>query len=447
MPEIAKGPLLEWRKKKVETLKGLERRSFDTSEMELRADDDGTLHLSGYASLTGVSYEVGWYTETIERGAFKRTLSESPDVQLLINHTGMPIARTRSGTLTLAEDDRGLKVDADLDPEDPDVKSLKRKMDRGDIDQMSFAFLPTAQDWNEDYTERKIIACSIHRGDVSVVNMGASESTFAAIRSADAARALGDLGAQVVLAAFREWRNYSLLTLEQRAGKTLSAATMETLTQIANAVAAADDALDEASPLLADLMGVEDPDTDDGEASVERSIDNEKTLCAAIRAVIREPDKDERRVEIVKRAQELEMFEFVPRSWDYENGELRAGYALDTQEKRETYNDTYAALCAALSDVLVDNGDYYYVWVQDFTDTDVIYSAGRELWSAPYTLVPGGEVTIGEGVKVRPVTEYVPRAADPPAETPETPAVRALPDFTTRARAQYDLRVLKDGKR
>lgn len=261
-------PLKEWRKQKVATLKGLERRKFDASDMELRETDDGQWRLTGYACVTGVPYDVGWYEETIERGAFKRTLSESPDVHLLINHAGMPLARTSSGTMTLEErtspDERGrtgLQVSADLDPEDPDAQSLKRKLDRGDIDQMSFAFQETSPpNWNEDYTKRTISACSIHRGDVSVVNFGANPATSVSIRSQDALAALRRLGSDTFIFAWTEWRDHTLLPLEVRAGKSLSAATMETLTQVLNLVASADEAVDEAQPMLAELMGVPNPD-------------------------------------------------------------------------------------------------------------------------------------------------------------------------------------------
>lgn len=174
----------DWRERKTHDLTGLERRAFAARGMQLREQADGTLHLTGYASVTGVAYEVGWYQETIERGAFKRTLGEHPDVQLLINHTGMPLARTMSGTLSLSEDDHGLKVEADLDPEDHDVQSLARKMRRGDIDQMSFAFQVTTDTWNADYTARTISVVSIHRGDVSVVNQGANAAAMAELRAA-----------------------------------------------------------------------------------------------------------------------------------------------------------------------------------------------------------------------------------------------------------------------
>lgn len=141
------------------------------------------MKFSGYASVTDTPYDMGWYTESIKRGAFAKTLAEKPDVQLLVNHGGLPLARTLSGTMSLSEDRTGLLVDADLDGEDPDVLGLARKMKRGDIDQMSFAFRTTRQEWNEDYTDRQITECNIHRGDVSVVNQGANPATSASVRS------------------------------------------------------------------------------------------------------------------------------------------------------------------------------------------------------------------------------------------------------------------------
>jgi HK97 family phage prohead protease len=135
--------------------------------------------------VTEHAYEVGWFDEIIHRGAFAKTLSERPDVQLLVNHEGLPLARTLSGTLTLTEDDRGLKVDASLNPDDPDVKRLAPKVARGDIDQMSFGFTVVQQSWRyaEDQRDpdardlRHITEVSLHKGDVSVVNYGANDAT------------------------------------------------------------------------------------------------------------------------------------------------------------------------------------------------------------------------------------------------------------------------------
>lgn len=180
---------LEKRRERLAILEGtIERRDFPASEMEIRETSDGGLRFTGYASTTETPYEVMDFTETIAKGAFRRTLGEDPDVVLLRNHDGFPLARTKSGTMTLSEDSRGLRVDADLDSNDPDVQALIPKMQRGDLTEMSFAFRATEQEWDEDYTTRTIKAVNIHRGDVSMVTHGANSATTGtvSIRSADA---------------------------------------------------------------------------------------------------------------------------------------------------------------------------------------------------------------------------------------------------------------------
>ena len=166
----------------------VERRTFDAN-LETRDLGDGAtgFHLTGYATVFSTPYNVGGengFMETIAPGALKRSLAENPDVQLLQNHEGMPLARTKSGTLTLVADAHGLKVDAELDPSDPDVQALAPKLRRGDVDSMSIAFRATGQKWSADRTERTITEMSIHRADVSVVSRPASESTSVALRHA-----------------------------------------------------------------------------------------------------------------------------------------------------------------------------------------------------------------------------------------------------------------------
>src|ERR1022692_465434 len=148
------------RRQHAEILDGVrEVRRFIAGDIEIRETTDGTIRYTGYASVTGRGYEVGDFEETIARGAFKRTLSESPDVVLTINHGDggqLPLARTKSGTLTLTEDTRGLRVDADLNSRDPDVQALMPKLERHDVDEMSLAFRVTDQTWSEDYSQRAI---------------------------------------------------------------------------------------------------------------------------------------------------------------------------------------------------------------------------------------------------------------------------------------------------
>lgn len=221
----------------------VEHRAVPFDGMELRAKDDGkTLLFTGYASVTEAPYEMedwlGTYTEVVRRGAFAKTLAEGADVPFKVNHEGMTLARTKSGTMRLAEDDHGLHVEADLDPRNPDVQSLQSAMERGDLDEMSFAFRVMRQDWSPDYTQRDLTEVNIHKGDVSAVNYGANPHTAgASLRMRD------------VAAAFQQLRDGSL-----------SPDAMETLGRVLQLISAADGAVDVAQPLLAEVLGVPNPD-------------------------------------------------------------------------------------------------------------------------------------------------------------------------------------------
>jgi phage head maturation protease len=39
------------------------------------------------------------FMERVQRGAFRKVLSDGADVRFLINHDGLPLARTASGTM------------------------------------------------------------------------------------------------------------------------------------------------------------------------------------------------------------------------------------------------------------------------------------------------------------------------------------------------------------
>lgn len=232
---------LERRKRVRESIEGtVERRDF-TAEVEIRETSDGGLRFSGYASTTETPYMVGRFEETFARGAFKRCLGEDPDVVLLINHEGLPLARTRSGTMTLSEDTRGLKVDADLDPSDPDVQALVPKMKRGDLTEMSFAFKATDDDWTDGDRKRVVRAATIHKGDVSMVTHGANADTSGTITMRSAA----DM--------------FELRIDEERIGKALSNAKKQKLEAIKGEIddiLGAPDEPDPTPPLTADPLAV-----------------------------------------------------------------------------------------------------------------------------------------------------------------------------------------------
>jgi HK97 family phage prohead protease len=137
--------------------------------------------LAAHASVVGVPYVVndkyGQFQETVHPGSFRDTISRGADVHLLTNHQGLSLGRTKSGTLRLSEDGRGLRYEADLDPSNPNAQALRSAVMRGDISQSSFSFKVTRDQWSKDFDRRDIFAVDLNGGDVSPVNAGANPAT------------------------------------------------------------------------------------------------------------------------------------------------------------------------------------------------------------------------------------------------------------------------------
>lgn len=158
--------------------------------LEVSEDDDQAIRVSGYAAVFGEETNIaGMFTEVIERGAFKSALERQDDVVFLINHHGLPLARTSSGTLLLSEDERGLYMETELDGSDPDVRSIVPKMKRGDLDKMSFAFTPTLQEWDDSGDLPKRMIRDLKLYDVAIVATPAYDGTEIGLRSLEAHRA------------------------------------------------------------------------------------------------------------------------------------------------------------------------------------------------------------------------------------------------------------------
>ena len=157
-------------------------------KVEVRMDDSG-LSVEGYAAVFGQETDIaGLFREIIEPGAFRKAIGRD-DVVFNINHDGLPLARTRSGTLQLTEDDHGLKMRTTLDADDPDVKSIAGKMQRGDLDKMSFAFFAEREQWEEEEGKTPLRRVKdVRLQDVSIVTFPAYEGTEIALRSRDASR-------------------------------------------------------------------------------------------------------------------------------------------------------------------------------------------------------------------------------------------------------------------
>ncbi len=165
-----------------------ENRSFTFSAVEERkSNDNDTLLFTGYASVFDKPYGVrdsrGQYNETIKPGAFKKTLKEQDDVRFLVNHDGIPLARTSSGTLQLEEDDYGLFVRAELDPSNPTVAEVSSAMKRGDLNEMSFAFAAIKDNFDNNGENREVNEARLF--DVSVVTYPANPWAGAKLRGLD----------------------------------------------------------------------------------------------------------------------------------------------------------------------------------------------------------------------------------------------------------------------
>ena len=159
-------------------------------------NDDGIAQSYGFRGHAAVfnqpaligSRDFG-FIEIIAPDAFRDVLTD--DVRFLINHDGLPLARTTNGTLRLSQDNVGQFVDADLAPT-REAQDLAVLLERKDIDQMSFAFGLRSEDytWSTYSSEDNLNGMdvrtinSIYRQyDVSAVTYPAYEGTDAGLRA------------------------------------------------------------------------------------------------------------------------------------------------------------------------------------------------------------------------------------------------------------------------
>lgn len=134
----------------------IETRLF-VNDFEVRETSDG-MTLTGYAARFNEPSEPLPFVERIAPGAFKRSLRAKNDIKLLWNHdSSMVLGSTRAGTLTLSEDEQGLRVEAVL-PDTSAGRDAKVLIQRGDVTGFSFGFTvpPNGDTWNADGTERTL---------------------------------------------------------------------------------------------------------------------------------------------------------------------------------------------------------------------------------------------------------------------------------------------------
>lgn len=154
-----------------------------TEGVELR-EEGNTMTAIGYASVFNrLSQNLGGFVERVAQGTFAKTIQEA-DVRALFNHDAdQVLGRSKSGTLRMQEDEKGLRYEIDL-PNTQLGRDLAALLERGDISGSSFGFTTISDEWGETddgYPLRTLTEVKLR--DVSPVTFPAYTSSEASLRS------------------------------------------------------------------------------------------------------------------------------------------------------------------------------------------------------------------------------------------------------------------------
>lgn len=192
----------------------IEFRANADNGFEFRQEGEG-MSFTGYAAVFDSPSQPLPFIETIAPGAFKRSLSSNNQVKMFVNHNSdQVLGSTRSGTLRLREDSKGLLANADL-PDTSYARDLAVMMRRGDVTSMSFGFtVPKGGDEWVDNNTRRLNEVRLH--EVSIVTgFPAYEQTSAQVRSLDVLAERTHLDADDLAVALTLLENGTTLTVEQ----------------------------------------------------------------------------------------------------------------------------------------------------------------------------------------------------------------------------------------
>ena len=122
--------------------------------LDVECRDDGVYKIGGYVNVTERESELlysgkrgKWFNEVVKQGAFTRSLKSGKEIPLLLEHDyEKRLADNKSNTLTLTEDQIGLRFDAEIRD-----KEVYEKVKSKQINNCSFGFLPIEQEF-EDVT-------------------------------------------------------------------------------------------------------------------------------------------------------------------------------------------------------------------------------------------------------------------------------------------------------
>lgn len=158
---------------------------FVKVNVRAKTNEDGTRTLTGMPIVYEKKSEDLGFFEIVKRGAAKNALERS-DIRVLYGHnsdTLLPLGRTSAGTARAYETDEGVMMEVDL-PEIQFAKDLLVSIDRGDVNQMSFAFDVLDDAWRtEGGEDHRDITEIGELYDFSVVVYPAYTDTTVALRS------------------------------------------------------------------------------------------------------------------------------------------------------------------------------------------------------------------------------------------------------------------------
>jgi HK97 family phage prohead protease len=164
-------------------MKEKEVRSLPIGEYRLaEADADGQRTFSGYAAIWNSASAGLPFEERIAPNAFKRSLARASAGQKIISFLfghdeTRALATTASGRLQLTEDETGLRVEAKLDPADPDAaKVISMLTHESAAAGMSFGFQKVQDAW--DGNNRTIKEANLF--EVSILAAGGQTPAYPA---------------------------------------------------------------------------------------------------------------------------------------------------------------------------------------------------------------------------------------------------------------------------
>ncbi|QLI80801.1 HK97 family phage prohead protease [Chitinibacter fontanus] len=158
--------------------------TVDSIKVEQRSEGVAALIQGHAAVFDQLSEDLGGFRERIAPGAFAKTIQKLDQRALWNHNTDYVLGRRGAGTLRLREDSKGLAIE--IDPPDTQyARDLMVSMQRGDVDQMSFAFATISDRWDKVDGEWIRTLLEVDLFEVSPVTFPAYSQTDVSARALD----------------------------------------------------------------------------------------------------------------------------------------------------------------------------------------------------------------------------------------------------------------------